>query len=135
MKIVKKTAELLLAYYQVKDSDQQERHYFQRLDMITKVCLQQLQVSEDNQIDMMFQILVHLDGDILILDSIGAEEAADKCHELYHKIDVDLRAVISKLTEIDIRIDDHLIDQEFLEQFDVTAELYSLESYKQRKGL
>ena len=128
-------AQLILSYYQVKDSNSQASDYLRRLDTITSICLQRFQEhleNDDNQIVILFYVMVRLDEHVLALDSIGAQEAANKLSGAYAKVDADLRAVITKLTNVNVTID-HSIDYEFLEQFDeVVAEVYYFDQYRKR---
>lgn len=126
-----KIAELMVAFYRVKDSDNQAIDYFQRLETMTNICLENFQVQkgEENPIISLFLIQHSLEQNILSLDLIGLEDAANQLQEMVIYLDSNLRAIVSKMTTIDVT-NEQSVDLDFLNQFN--ANVFWLDSYKNK---
>lgn len=122
MKIHRSVAEMILAYYRVKDSDHEAVDYHQRLDTMTRVCLHEFEYkkgmnsTDPHPLAELFLVLQSQEKSILQLDSIGADEIADQLQDCVLFTDMTLRAAVSKVTGTNVNLDGE-VDYPFVDQF------------------
>lgn len=121
MQIHRAAADMILAYYRVKDSDPESINYLEQLETVTRVCLNKFDSLDESRHPLvdLFVVLHSQEKDLLRLDLIGAEELAEMIHDTSARIDATLRAAVSKVTGVDVVISNIQVDESFLDQFNI----------------